>query len=90
MCEDVARDGMRKVIRNIGQYPETIQRSVRKHQLAVSIRSSVQQFLAMSTLSHSVTLGEVDWRLDPGILGLDRETDYMLEYRIEQFAGEHN
>ena len=79
---------MRKVIRNIGQYPVSVERAVRRHQLGVSIRSSVQHFLSMSTLSHSVSLGQVDWRLDPGILGLDRETDYIMEYRIEQFAGD--
>ena len=88
ICEDVARDGMRKVISNIGGYPENIQRSARKHQLAVSLRNSVQMFLSGSSLSRSVSIGNVDWRLDPGILGLDRETDYSLEYRIEQFAGE--
>ena len=45
------------------------------------LRSSVQLFLSGSSLSRSVSLGDVDWRLDPGILGLDRETDYTLEYR---------
>ena len=44
-------------------------------------RSSVQLFLSGCSLSRSVSLGDVDWRLDPGILGLDRETDYTLEYR---------
>ena len=44
-------------------------------------RSSVQLFLSGSSVSRSISLGDVDWRLDPGILGLDRETDYTLEYR---------
>ena len=38
-------------------------------------------FLSGSSVSRSISLGDVDWRLDPGILGLDRETDYTLEYR---------
>ena len=70
------------------------------------LRSSVQLFLSGSSLSRSVSLGDVDWRLDPGILGLDRETDYTLEYRsadlqnllkfilgifrIEQYSGLEN
>lgn len=28
----------------------------------------------------------MDWRLDPGILGLERETDFSLDYRIEHFV----
>ena len=44
-------------------------------------------FLSGSSVSRSVSLGDVDWRLDPGILGLDRETDYSLEYRsVEYFS----
>ena len=49
--------------------------------LTVVSRSSVQLFLSGCSVSRSVSLGDVDWRLDPGILGLDRETDYSLEYR---------
>ena len=55
------------------------------HHYALDIlRGSVQLFLTGSSLSRSVSLGDVDWRLDPGILGLDREADYSLEYRLVQ------
>ena len=31
-------------------------------------------------------LGPVDWRLDTGILGLERETGFSLEYRLEKYV----
>ena len=83
---EVARDGMRRVSGNICQYPEHIQRTVRKHQLAALIRNSVQKFLGGFSLARTVSLGCVDWRFDPGILGLDRETDYCLDYKVEQYV----
>jgi len=88
ICEDVARDGMRKVIAGMPSYPAAVHRTTRRHQLSVSIRNSCQLFLSGQLLSRSLSLGDVDWRHDPGILGLDRESQYSLEYRIEQFAGE--
>jgi len=84
---ELARDGMRKVASNILSYPQHIQRLSRKHQLATQIRSSVQKFLAGFSLARRTCIGCVDWRLDPGLLGLERETDFSLEYRVERFAG---
>ena len=83
---EVARDGMRKVAGNISRYPEHIQRTVRRHQVAALIRDSVQKFLAGFSLARSVSLGCFDWRFDPGILGLERDTDYSLEYKVEQYV----
>ena len=54
---------------------------MRRHQLSSQLRASVQLFLSGSALSRTASLGPVDWRLDPGILGLDREADYCLEHR---------
>jgi len=84
---ELARDGMRKVASNIVSYPQHIQRLLRKHQLATQIRNSVQKFLAGFSLARRTCIGCVDWRLDPGLLGLERETDFSLEYRVEWFAG---
>lgn len=86
MALELARDGMRKVARNIVLYPLHVQRVVRKHQLATQIRTSVQRFLAGFSLARSTSIGCVDWRLDPGLLGLERETDFSVEYRVERFA----
>ena len=83
---ELARDGMRKVSANIIKYPEHIQRTLRRHQLAALLRDSVQRFLGGFSLARTVSLGCVDWRFDPGILGLDRETDYSLEYKVEQYV----
>ena len=58
-----------------------LQRCVRRHQLSSQLRASVQLFLSGSALSRTASLGPVDWQLDPGILGLDREADYCLEHR---------
>merc|ERR1719228_1103723 len=87
MALELAKDGMRKVARNIASYPLHIQRVVRKHQLSTQIRTSVQGFLAGFSLARSTSLGCVDWRLDPGLLGFERETDFSVEYRVERFAG---
>lgn len=87
MSLELARDGMRKVATSIARYPLHIQRLLRKHQLATQIRNSVQKFLAGFSLARSTNIGCVDWRLDPGLLGLERETDFSLEYRVERFAG---
>jgi len=84
---ELARDGMRKVASNIASYPQHIQRLLRKHQLATQIRNSVQKFLAGFSLARRICIGCVDWRLDPGLLGLERETEFSLEYRVERFAG---
>jgi len=83
---ELARDGMLKVSGRISRYPSHVQRTVRRHQLASLIRDSVQKFLAGFSLARTVSLGCVDWNFDPGILGLDRETDYSLEYKLEQYV----
>ena len=83
---EVARDGMRKVAGNISRYPEHIQRTLRRYQVAALIRDSVQKFLAGFSMARSVSLGCFDWRFDPGILGLERDTNYSLEYKVEQYV----
>ena len=37
-------------------------------------------------MSGNISLGCVDWRLDPTILGLERDTEFSLEYRVERFV----
>jgi hypothetical protein len=32
------------------------------------------------------SLGCVDWRLDPGILGLEQETGFALDFHMEKFV----
>ena len=44
------------------------------------------QSLPLHLHLHLPSLGTVDWRLDPAILGLERLTDFSLDYRIEQFV----
>jgi len=83
----IARDGMKKVVNSINAYPRHIQRVIRKHQLSHQIRTSVQKFLAGFSLARSTNIGCVDWRLDPGLLGLERDTDFSLEYRVERYVG---
>jgi len=82
----VARDGMDSVVRSIVNSPEHVQKLIRKHQLAVAMRKEVQKFLGGFSMSQSSSLGCVDWRLDPAILGLERDTDFSLEYRVEKFV----
>ena len=48
------------------------------------MRKEVQRFLAGFSMSGSASLGSVNWQLDPFILGLERETDFSLEHRIER------
>ena len=48
------------------------------------MRKEVQRFLAGFSMSGSASLGCVNWQLDPAILGLERETDFSLEHRIER------
>jgi len=82
----VARDGMESVARSIASSPEHVQKHIRKHQLAVAMRKEVQKFLGGFSMSGSSSLGCVDWRLDPAILGLERDTDFCVEYRVERFV----
>ena len=60
-----------------------IPRQVRKHQLAASMRRQVQRFLGGVGHTSSLNLGPVDWRLDPGILGLDRLADFTLVNNLQ-------
>ena len=48
------------------------------------MRKEVQRFLAGFSMSGSASLGCVNWQLDPVILGLERDTDFSLEHRIER------
>merc|ERR1719175_228934 len=66
----MARDGMASIAASIPSYPVAVQRQVRKHQLAASLRREVQRFLGDVGHTSSINLGPVNWRLDPGILGL--------------------
>jgi hypothetical protein len=84
----LARDGMAAIARSIAAYPMGVQRRVRRHQLAAALRRDVQRFLGGFGHTHAGSLGAVDWRLDPGILGLERHTDFSLDYRIEQFVAQ--
>lgn len=45
----------------------------------------MQRFLSGFSIVHSWTVGAVDWRLDPGILGLERETAFSVDFHIEKF-----
>ena len=58
---------------------------VRRHQLCSTIRRDVQRFLSGFSIVHNWTVGAVDWRLDPGILGLERETAFSVDFHIEKF-----
>ena len=75
---EMARDGMASIAASISSYPVAVQRQVRKHQLAASLRREVQRFLGGVGQTLGLNLGPVDWRLDPGILGLDRHADFTL------------
>jgi len=85
---EVARDGMEVVARSIASCPMHVQKLIRTHQLAVVMRKEVQKFLGGFSMSGSCSLGCVDWRVDPGILGLERDTDFCLEYQVERFVEE--
>ena len=61
---------------------------VRKHQLAVTIRREIQRFLAGFSMSGVARLGNVDWRLDLGLLGLEHGTEFSLEHRVERAVGQ--
>ena len=74
----MARDGMASIAASIPSYPVPVQRQVRKHQLAASLRREVQRFLGDVGHTFRLNLGPVNWRLDPGILGLDRHADFTL------------
>lgn len=80
----LARDSMQTVAQTAAITPRHVQKFVRKHQLSVSMRKEVQRFLAGFSMSGSASLGCVNWQLDPAILGLERETDFSLEHRIER------
>jgi len=80
----LARDSMKTVAETAALSPLHVQKFVRKHQLSVSMRKEVQKFLAGFSMSGSASLGCVNWQLDPAILGLERETDFSLEHRIER------
>jgi len=84
---EIAQDGMEKVSKSIDMYPYHIQKAIRKHQLSLQLRSSVQRFLAGFAIAKSSSVCCIDWRHDPSLLGIERDTGYSLEYRLEHFAG---
>ena len=86
----LARDGMADIAASIARYPEWAQRQVRRHQLASALRREVQRFLGGCDIYYKFSLGCVDWRLDPGVLGLERETDFSLEHGVEGYVGQES
>ena len=48
------------------------------------MRKEVQRFLSGFSMAGTCSLGCIDWKLDPLILGLERETDFSMEYRVEK------
>ena len=46
------------------------------------MRKQIQSFLSGFSMAGSCSLGCVNWQLDPYILGLERETDFSMEYRL--------
>ena len=48
------------------------------------MRREVQKFLSGFSMAGSCSLGCVNWQLDPVILGLERDTDFSMEYRVER------
>jgi hypothetical protein len=57
---------------------------MRKHQLCSGLRRDVQRFLSGFSIAKTWSLGPVDWRLDPGILGLEAETGFSLDFHAEK------
>lgn len=84
--EEVARNGLEAVARTITRYPLQVQKFIRKHQLSVMMRREVQKFLGGFSMSGYCSLGCIDWRLDPSILGLEKRTSFSLEYRVEKYV----
>ena len=58
-----------------------LQKFVRKHQLSSTMRKQIQTFLSGFSMAGTCSLGCINWQLDPTILGLERETDFSMEYR---------
>ena len=58
-----------------------LQKFVRKHQLSSTMRKQLQTFLSGFSMAGTCSLGCINWQLDPTILGLERETDFSMEYR---------
>lgn len=86
VCRSLAMDGMNRILKIISTYPIQLQRTIRKHQLCSALRRDVQKFLSGFSIAQSWSLGTVDWRLDPGIFGLERDTEFTLDFHIEKFA----
>jgi len=84
VCPDIARNGMEIVSRSSVNYSYHIQKFVRKHQLSSAMRKQVQTFLEGFSMTGTCSLGCVNWQTDPAILGLERDTDFSLDYRVER------
>ena len=50
------------------------------------LRRDVQRFLAGFSIAQSWNLGSVNWRFDPGILGLEKDTEFTVDFQIEKYA----
>ena len=64
-----------------------MQKFVRKHQLSSAMRKQVQTFLKGFSMTGTCSLGCVNWQTDPAILGLERDTDFSLDYRYQITSG---
>ena len=64
-----------------------MQKFVRKHQLSSAMRKQVQTFLEGFSMTGTCSLGCVNWQTDPAILGLERDTDFSLDYRYQITSG---
>jgi len=84
VCTEVARNGMDAVATSAKNSPLQVQKFIRKHQIASFMRKEVQRFLSGFSMAGTCSLGCIDWKLDPFILGLERETDFSMEYRVER------
>jgi len=84
VCTEVARNGMEAVAASVKSCPFQVQKFIRKHQIASFMRKEVQRFLSGFSMAGTCSLGCIDWKLDPLILGLERETDFSMEYRVEK------
>ena len=84
LAPQIQREALAKVSRWLrAGCPAWAARAVRKHQLASLLRCEVQLALVSSALARTLTLGPVDWTHDPAILGLELETAFSLEHRVE-------
>ncbi|XP_059087804.1 uncharacterized protein LOC131884152 [Tigriopus californicus] len=74
------------ILLQIGAYPESIRRFLRKHQLTALIRKNVQIALQGFASMHDFSLGPTDFAHDPHIFGLEASTLFSCDHHIEEYA----